>query len=91
VEDKNEFWAEVSVVAVSPVAIAAGIARGAYDAATDNGAFSEGFNAAAAPVFRAAREFGEEHGGIITRGVVTGAAGALGARIVTSGLRHLRL
>jgi hypothetical protein len=90
-ENKNEFWADISVVAVSPVAIAAGITRGAYDAATDNGAFSEGFNTAAAPVFRAAREFGEEHGGLITRGVVTGAAGAVGARIVAAGLRHLRL
>ena len=90
-ENKNEFWADVSVVAVSPVAVAAGIARGTYDAATDNGAFSEGFNAAAAPVFRAAREFGEEHGGIITKGVVTGAAGAFGARLVSSGLRHLGL
>jgi hypothetical protein len=90
VENKNEFWADVSVVAVSPVAIAAGITKGTYDAATDNGAFSEGFNAAAAPVFRAAREFGAEHGGIITKGVVTGAAGALGARLVNAGLKHLR-
>ena len=89
-ENKNEFWAEVSVVAVSPVAIAAGITRGAYDAATDNGAFGEGFNAAAVPVFKAAREFGAEHGGIITKGVVTGAAGALGARLVNAGLKHLR-
>jgi hypothetical protein len=46
VENTNEFWANVSVVAVSPVAIAAGFAKGAYDASSDNGAFSEGFNAA---------------------------------------------
>ncbi len=39
-ENSNEFWANVSMVAVSPVAIAAGFARGAYDASTDNGAFS---------------------------------------------------
>jgi len=90
VENKNEFWADVSVVAVSPVAIAAGITRGAYDAATDHGAFSEGFSAASAPIMKAAREFGEEHGGIITKGVVTGAAGALGARLVNLGLKHLR-
>lgn len=90
-ENKNEFWADVSVVAVSPVAIAAGITKGAYDAATDHGAFSQGFNAAAEPMFRAARQFGAEHGGIITKGVVTGAAGALGARLVNAGLKHLRI
>jgi hypothetical protein len=91
VENKNDFWAGLSVIAVSPVAIAAGVTRGAYDAATDNGAFSEGFSAAANPIMKAAREFGEEHGGIITKGVVTGAAGALGARLVHAGLRHLRI
>lgn len=90
-ENTNEFWANVSVVAVSPVAIAAGFARGAYDASTDNGAFSEGFNAAAVPIMRAAKEFGAEHGPIITKGVITGAAGALGARIVREGFKHLRI
>jgi hypothetical protein len=91
VEDKNGFWVDVSAVAVSPVAIAAGIARGAYDAATDNGGFSEGFNAAAIPIMNAAREFGAEYGGIMTKGVVTGAAGALGARLLSAGLKHLRI
>ncbi len=79
------------MVAVSPVAIAAGFAKGAYDASTDNGAFSEGFNAAARPIMRAAKEFGGEHATTITKGVVTGAAGALGARIVKEGLKHLRI
>lgn len=88
-ENTNEFWANASMVAVSPVAIAAGFAKGTYDASTDNGAFSEGFNAAAGPIMRAAKEFGAEHGKTITRGVVTGAAGALGARIVKEGFRHL--
>jgi hypothetical protein len=91
VENTNEFWANVSMAAVSPVAIAAGFAKGAYDASTDNGAFSEGFNAAAAPIMRAAKEFGAEHGTTITKGVVTGAAGALGVRIVNEGLKHLRI
>ena len=90
-ENTNEFWANVSMAAVSPVAIAAGFAKGAYDASTDNGAFSEGFSAAAAPIMRAAKEFGAEHGTTITKGVVTGAAGALGVRIVNEGLKHLRI
>ena len=91
VENKNEFWAKVSVVAVSPVAIAAGITKGAYDAVTYNGAYSEGFNAAAVPIMKAAREFGAEHGSIMTRGVVTGAAGAFGVRLVNEGLKRLRI
>ena len=90
-ENTNEFWANVSMAAVSPIAIAAGCARGAYDASTDNGAFSEGFNAAAGPIMRAAKEFGAEHGKTMTKGVVTGAAGALGARIVREGFKLLRI
>lgn len=90
-ENKNEFWANVSVVAVSPVAIAAGVAKGAYDASTNNGAFSEGFGAAAGPIMKAAKEFGAEHGTTMTKGVITGAAGALGARILRGGLKHLRI
>jgi len=89
VEHENEFWAEVSAIAVSPVAIAAGFAKGAYDASTDNGAFVEGFNAAASPIIKAARSFGDEHGTTITKGVVTGAASMLGARIVSGGLKRI--
>lgn len=90
-ENTNEFWANVSMVAVSPVAITVGFAKGAYDASTDNGAFSEGFSAAAGPIMRAAKEFGSEHGTAMTKGVVTGAAGALGARIVREGFKRLRI
>ena len=90
-ENTNEFWANVSLVAVSPVAIAAGFAKGAYDASTDNGAFSEGFNTTAGPIMRAAKEFGAEHGTTMTKGVITGAAGALGARLVREGFKHLRI
>ena len=90
-ENTNEFWSNVSMAAVSPVAIAAGFAKGAYDASTDNGAFSEGFSAAAGPIIKAAKEFGAEHGTTITKGVITGAAGALGVRIVNEGLKHLRI
>jgi hypothetical protein len=91
VEDTNEFWANVSVVAISPVAIAAGFAKGAYDASTDHGAFSEGFNATAGPIMRTAKEFGAKHGTAMTAGVVTGAAGAVGARIVHEGFKLLRI
>ena len=87
----NDFWANVSMAAAAPVAIAAGVAKGAYDASTDNGAFSDGFSTAAGPIIRAARDFGAEHGTTITKGVISGAAGAIGVRIVTGGLRHLRL
>ena len=90
-ENKSEFWANVSTVVVTPVAIAAGLAKGTYDASTDNGAFIEGFTGAANPIIRAGKNFGAEHGPTITKAVVTGAAGALGARIVHAGLRSLRL
>lgn len=90
-ENHNDFWANASAVVVSPVAIAAGLAKGTYDATTDNGAFIAGFNAAASPIIRAGKNFGAEHSQTITKGVVTGAAGALGARILSTGLRHLRL
>jgi hypothetical protein len=89
VENTNEFWANASVVAVSPVAFAVGLAKGAYDASTDNGAFSEGFNAAAGPIMRGAKKFGAEHGTTMTKGVITGAAGTLGARIVREVFKHL--
>jgi hypothetical protein len=89
VENKNEFWGQVSAIAVSPVAIAAGFAKGAYDASTDRGAFADGFSSAASPIIRAARGFGEDHGTTITKGVVTGAAGTLGARIMREGLRRV--
>lgn len=90
-DEKSEFWADVSAVAVTPVAIAAGLARGAYDASTDRGAFIDGFNSVANPIISAGKNFGAEHGPTITKGVVGGAAGALGARIVQAGLRHLKL
>jgi hypothetical protein len=89
VENQNEFWAEVSAIAVCPVAIAAGVAKGAYDASTDHGPFVAGFSGTAAPIIRAARGFGEEHGTTITKGVVTGAAGTLGARIMREGLKRI--
>jgi hypothetical protein len=91
VENKNEFWANVSVIAVSPVAIAAGFAKGAYDASTNHGAFNEGFNGTASPIMKAAKDFGAEHGTTMTKGIITGAAGALGASMVREAFKHLRI
>jgi hypothetical protein len=89
-ENQSEFCENVSAVVVTPVAIAAGLAKGTYDASTDHGAFIEGFSGAATPIIKAGKTFGAEHGPAITKGVVTGAAGALGARIVHAGLRALK-
>ena len=65
-ENSSEFWSNVSVVVVSPVAIGAGLAKGVYDASTNNGAFADGFSEAATPVIRAGKNFGAEHGPVIT-------------------------
>jgi hypothetical protein len=89
VENKNEFWAEVSAIAVSPVAIGVGLAKGTYDAATDHGPFVDGFSEAAGPIIKAARGFGSEYGTTMTRGVVSGAAGAVGVRIVSETLKRI--
>ena len=90
-DNQSEFWENVSAVVVTPVAVAAGLAKGTYDASTDHGPFLDGFTGAATPIIRAGKNFGAEHGPTITKGVVTGAAGAIGARIVSAGLRSLRL
>jgi len=89
-EETSGFWADALGVAASPVAIAAGIVKGSYDAATGSGAFDEGFHAAADPIVSSARKFGTEHKDTITRGLLSGAAATIGARIVNEGLRHLR-
>jgi len=89
-EQANGFWADAIGIAASPVAIAAGIVKGSYDAATGSGAFDEGFHAAADPIIASARKFGTEHRETITKGVLGGAAATLGARIVNEGLRHLK-
>lgn len=88
-QSQNEFWAGVVTAVASPVAVAAGIAKGSYDAATGNGAFGDGFNAAAEPIIGAAKRFGGEHGEILTRGVLTGAATTLGGHFVREGLKRL--
>jgi hypothetical protein len=87
VEQTNGFWPVAIAVAAAPVAIAAGIAKGSYDAASGSGSFDQGFHAAADPVIATARKFGTEHQETITRGVIGGAATAVGARIVGEGIR----
>jgi hypothetical protein len=90
VEQGSEFWGDVIAVGASPVAIAAGFAKGAFDAATGNGPFSEGFNGTASPIIRGAKKFGSEHGPTITKGIIGGAATAFGAKILNETFRHIR-
>lgn len=88
-EQAGGFWAGVLGVAASPVAIAAGIAKGSYDAATGSGAFDDGYHAAADPIVASARKFGTDHRETITKGMLGGAAATLGARIINESLKHL--
>jgi hypothetical protein len=87
VEQTEGFWAGAIALAAAPVAIAAGIAKGSYDAVSGSGAFDEGFHSAADPVIATARKFGTEHQDAITKGVVGGAATAVGARIVNEAIK----
>jgi hypothetical protein len=81
---KNRFWGTVTGIAFAPVAIASGVAKGAYDAASGNGGFAEGAEKVTRGMITSAEEFGEEHGDLITRGIITGAAAAAGSRLVRS-------
>jgi hypothetical protein len=89
-EQANGFWASAIGIAASPVAIAAGIAKGSYDAATGAGAFEEGFHSTADPIIASARKFGTDHKDTITKGILGGAAATIGGRIVNESLKHLR-
>jgi hypothetical protein len=87
VEQTEGFWAGAIALAAAPVAIAAGIAKGSYDAVSGGGAFEEGFHSAADPVIANARKFGTDHKDTITKGVLGGAATAVGARIVNETIK----
>jgi hypothetical protein len=87
VEQTSGFWDRAFAVAAAPVAIAAGIAKGSYDAASGSGSFDAGFHAAADPVIEKARKFGTDHKDTITKGVVGGAATAVGARIISESIK----
>jgi len=79
---QSKFWGTVSGIAFSPVAIAAGVAKGAYDAASGNGSFAEGAEKVTGSLIKNAEHFGEEHGDLITKGIITGAAAAVGGRLI---------
>ena len=89
-EESDGFWAGAIAVAASPVAIAAGIVKGSYDAASGSGSFDAGFHSAADPVIANARRFGIEHKDTITKGIIGGAATAFGARILNEGIKVFR-
>lgn len=79
---QNKFWGTVSGLAATPVAVAAGVARGAYDAASGSGGFAEGVEKTTGGIIRGAESFGNEHGDLITRGIITGAAAAVGGKLI---------
>lgn len=79
---ESKFWGTVTGIAATPVAIAAGVAKGAYDAASGSGSFAEGVETTTGGIIRGAQHFGEEHGDLITRGIITGAAAAVGGKLI---------
>lgn len=89
-EQTSGFWAGAIAFAAAPVAIAAGVVKGSFDAATGSGGFDDGFHSAADPIIESARKFGTEHQETITKGLLGGAAATVGARVVNETLRHIR-
>ena len=79
---KSTSWGVVTGIAATPVALAAGVAKGAYDAASGNGSFAEGAEKTAGGMIKGAERFGEEHGDLITKGIITGAAAAVGGKLI---------
>jgi hypothetical protein len=90
-EKADEFWAEVIAIIASPAAITAGCISGACNSATGSGPFIDGFNTTAASIIEPARRFGADHGETITKGLLNGAASALGGRIVNEILKRARI
>lgn len=88
-EQASGFWSDFSMVAALPVAVAAGVAKGTFDAVTGHGAFEEGYEATSNRVVSGAKKFGSEHGQTITKGLLVGATGAIGGRIVTETLKRI--
>ncbi|HUJ04554.1 MAG TPA: hypothetical protein VLX31_00435 [Streptosporangiaceae bacterium] len=78
----NKFWGTVSGVAFAPVAITVGVAKGAYDAASGNGSFADSAERTTGTMIKGAENFGAEHGDLITKGIITGAAVAVGGRLI---------
>jgi hypothetical protein len=85
----SPFWATICGAAVSPVALAAGVAGGALRSASGGGPFAEGFEGTAKPIIQTAEKFGNDHGETITKGLLGGAAAALGGRIINESIKHV--
>jgi hypothetical protein len=77
------------MVAALPVAVAAGVAKGTFDAVTGGGAFEEGYQKTSNRVVSEAKRFGGEHGSTITRGLLVGVTSAIGGRIVSETLKRV--
>lgn len=88
-EQASGFWADFSMVAALPVAVAAGVAKGTFDAVTGNGGFEEGYEGVSNRVVTEAKKFGGAHGPTITKGLLVGATSAIGGRIVTETLKRV--
>jgi len=87
---ENAFWGAVVAAVAFPAAVAAGFAKGTYDAVSGNGSFTEGCNQVVQPVMNTAELFGREHGEAITKGLIQGVTVALGGAIVKEGIKHVR-
>jgi len=74
---ESRFWGTAAAIASSPVAVAAGVVNGAYQAATGSGPFADGFETAERAVVQAAEKFGTEHGETITKATITGVIGVI--------------
>lgn len=87
---EDAFWGTVISAVAFPAAVAAGLAKGTYDAATGNGSLTEGYNQMVRPIMNTAELFGREHGEAITKGLIQGATVALGGAIVNKSIRHVK-
>jgi hypothetical protein len=74
---ENRSWGEAAAKASVPLAAVAGLARGAYDAATGNGTFRAGFEHKKQSVIQAAEKFGREKGDAIEESMISNFLAAL--------------
>jgi len=84
-----KFWGVVGALLSVPVAVASGVVKGAHDAVTGAGSFKDGYSGTSEAVIDGAERFGTEHSDTITRGIVSGAALAIGGAAVKKTIGHL--
>ena len=84
---ESRFWGTAAAIASAPVAMAAGVVNGTYQATTGNGPFIETFETTGKSVVQAAEKFGTEHGETITKAAITGVVGVV-IRIGTDVIRR---